>query len=671
VLTDTFQLGEADEGSGRWDVFPINNDRATKQKALDIRVILGNPPYSAGQDSANDNNANVKYPRLDASIAGSYAKRSTATLKNSLYDSYIRAIRWASDRLLGSPNGGVVAFVTNGGYIDSNTADGLRLTLADEFQQIYVFNLRGNQRTAGETSRREGGKIFDAGSRATVAIMLLVKEPGGVTNGATLHYRDIGDYLSREEKLDILASSLSSPIGTPPSLSDLEWTTIEPNEHGDWINQRSGSFAAHMPAAAGDGPSVFAVVTHGLKTNRDAWNYNSSRGALDSNVSRMLSHYNSQVDAFRVAHPNLAGTLKQLAEIAKAEVDLDPSRFSWDRANFADVARGTRFGESDRLVMTASYRPFHRRWAEAGRRLNNTVYQMPRVFPTPGTDNIVIGILDVGSPAPFTVLASIQLPDDKLVGAGNAMQFLPRYVYEPGSSSTADGVLGLFEGDGAAELGGKRHNVTDEALNDYTALDRNIEKDDIFFYVYGILHSPDYRAAFAADLKKSLPRIPQVSSAEDFWAFSKAGRQLAMMHTDYESVAPWPELAYTHSAGFDPGHPDAYRVLKMKHPKIPNPVDPDASKVDDLTRIIYNDWITIESIPERAYAYELGSRSAIAWVIESNRVKTDKASGIRNDPNDWAIEHDDPTYILDLVGRVVTVSMRTLDIVEALPPLDL
>jgi predicted helicase len=245
VLTDTFQLGEAADGSGQWDVFPVNNQRATKQRALDIRVIFGNPPYSAGQESANDNNANLKYPRLDASIGSTYVKRSTATLKNSLYDSYVRAIRWASDRLLDSPQGGVVAFVTNGGYIDSNTADGLRLTLADEFHHLYVYNLRGNQRTAGELSRKEGGKIFDVGSRATVAIMLLVKEPGDApATGATIHYRDIGDYLTRQEKLAVLAGALPRGDDGPAALDDLAWTTIEPNEHGDWINQRSKSFTA-------------------------------------------------------------------------------------------------------------------------------------------------------------------------------------------------------------------------------------------------------------------------------------------------------------------------------------------------------------------------------------------------------------------------------------------
>jgi predicted helicase len=423
-----------------------------------------------------------------------------------------------------------------------------------------------------------------------------------------------------------------------------------------------------LAAAPGQEPSVFELHTNGLKSNRDAWNYNSSRASLDTNVTRMIEHFNAQVDAFAALHPGLGGTLRERADVAKQEVDLDPRRFSWDRANFADVARGTRFGAADRLIMTSAYRPFHRRWVEAGRRLNNTVYQQPKVFPSADTDNMTIVVSTVGARNPFTAFASRELPDVHLWVDDTPC--FPRYVYEVDQSGEHT-PAGLFDSPSSGDGSGRRHNVTDHALDLYRLLDPGIDRDDIFFYVYGILHSTDYRIAYAADLKKSLPRIPQVESAEMFWAFSNAGRDLAHLHTEYESIDPWPELTYSHADQFDAEHPDAYRVLKMKHPKVPDPVDPKGRKVDDRSRIIYNDWITIENIPERAYGYELGSRSAIAWVMESNRVRTDKASGIVNDPNDWAAEHDDPTYILDLLGRVVAVSMRTLDIVEGLPSLDL
>ncbi|MGQ0467742.1 MAG: type ISP restriction/modification enzyme [Sporichthyaceae bacterium] len=662
VLTDTFQLGEHADGQEVWDAFPVNNARATRQKGLDIRVVFGNPPYSAGQESANDDNANLRYPRLDASIAATYAKRSTATLKNSLYDSYVRAIRWASDRLLASESGGVVAFVTNGGYIDANAADGLRLTLADEFHHLYVFNLRGNQRTAGEQSRKEGGKIFDAGSRATVAITLLVKCAGPTpAGGAVLHYRDIGDYLTRDQKLVLLADALPA-IDRPPHLADLEWEQLDPNEHGDWINQRTAGFAEHLSVAPGDGPSLFSLVTNGLKTNRDAWNYNSSHAALDANISRMIAHYNDQVERFRLAYPAPAGSLADKAALAKNLVDLDPARFSWDRANFADVARGREYGDVDRCSMVATYRPFHRRWAETGRRLNNTVYQTGRAFPNPTAENLTIAVSTVGARAGFTAFATRNLPDIHLWVDDTPC--FPRFLYDDGQSEELDT---LFAAESPSE--GRRHNVTDHALGLYRTLDPAVDKDDVFFYVYGILHSPDYRAAFAADLRKSLPRIPQVATAEDFWAFAAAGRELAHLHTEYEAVESWPDLTYRHASGFDPADPDAYLVVKMKHPKIVDPAT--GARVEDRTRIVYNDAITVEGIPPLAYDYMLGSRSALGWVMEAWRIRTDAASGIVNDPNDWAREHDNPTYILDLVGRVTTVSMRTLDIVDALPRLAL
>ncbi|MGY6501826.1 MAG: DEAD/DEAH box helicase [Acidimicrobiales bacterium] len=663
VLTDTFQLGEAGEGSGALDVFPINNERATRQKGLDIRVILGNPPYSVGQESANDDNANLKYSKLDQSIADTYAKRSSAGLKRNLYDSYVRAIRWASDRLLASPDGGVVAFVTNGGYVDSKSLDGLRLSLADEFHHLYVFNLRGNQRTAGEVSRKEGGKIFDSGSRAGVAVALLVKQPGAVpASGAVLNYRDIGDYLTRDQKLSILADSLPSDGDAPPALAAQAWSTLTPNEHGDWINQRSASFEAHLPVHAESGPAIFRLRTLGLGTNRDAWNYSSSRARLDSQVSSMIGVFNSEAD--RVA-PSIkaASTLRERAELAKSRVVRDSKALSWNEADFAAIARGDRYSDADRDTRQAMYRPFHLRWAEASGRLNNRLYQLSKVFPGPAADNLVIGVPSQGARSDFSTLAISVLPDLHVWPDGALCFPLKVFTSSPASSAT------LFEADETSAPEGSAHNVTDHALGLYRALDKAIEKDDIFFYVYGILHSPDYRTAFAADLKKSLPRIPQVATAEDFWAFSNAGRELATLHTDYESVEVWPGLTIVAADGFDPAAPDAYRVTKMKHPKVTDLAT--GAKVDDRTRIIYNDRITIEGIPEAAYDYELGSRSAIAWVMESWRIKTDKASGITNDPNDWATEHDDPTYILDLVGRVVTVSMKTLDIVGSLPRLDL
>lgn len=659
VYTDTFQQGEAGDGTGAFDTFPINNERADHQRSLDIRVIFGNPPYSAGQDDQNDNNQNLAYPNLDATIAASYVARSTATLKNSLYDSYVRALRWASNRIQACEDGGVVAFVTNGGFIDGNTADGIRLTLAREFHEIYIFNLRGNQRTAGEESRKEGGKIFDAGSRATVAISLLVKRPGDVPlGGAILHYRDVGDYLTREQKLSIVAAALP---GDEPELGDLAWSRILPNDSGDWINQRSESFTAHMPMHDSNGPSIFENRTNGIKTNRDAWNYNSSRGVLEANVTRMIEHYNAQVDAFEAAHPALSGNLTERAAVAKAFVDTDPTRFSWDRKDFKEVGRLTRYRHEEVGLRTALYRPFHRRHVNAGKRLNNEIYQLHKLFPSADAANIAIGVPPPGASAPpFSSLAVRETVDNGLWSA-SATALFPLYIYEEERDQPD-----LFGDD---ERPARRDNITDDALQLFRRLDAAVGKEDIFYYVYGVLHSKDYRSAFKADLRKSLPRIPSCDSAADFWSFAEAGRRLAALHTDFESVAPHPEVTVEFADGFQTDAPDSYHIVKMKHPRV---LDPETgTKVEDRSRIVYNEMITISGIPDAAHKYMLGSRSAIAWVIESFRVRTDKKSGITNNPNNWADEQGDPTYILDLVARVANVAVQTVEIVDGLPSLDL
>ena len=493
---------------------------------------------------------------------------------------------------------------------------------------------------------------------------------GGTTGGVGVWLVTLCSYLNREKKLAILDSSLRSDNGANPGLNAVDWTLIKPNQYGDWINQRSESYATHMPAHANDEPSIFEMRTNGLKTNRDAWNYNASLPILKANVDRMIAFYNSQVEAFGRTHPDVTGTAKDRSVIARDFADRDPTKFSWDSSDFQRIAKGEHYEEADALYMTATYRPFHRRHVNAGRKLNNRVYQLPKVYPSASAENLALGVFVPGCPAPFTSFAVSETPDHVLCGPGNPMQYLPRYVYDPSDvrvSSTNQS--GFFDDGRGVER--RRHNVTDYALAIYETLDEMIDKDDIFFYVYGILHSPDYRSMFAADLKKSLPRIPQVGAAKDFWAFSKAGRELAYLHTGYERVGPWPDLDITYAPGFDADNADAYLVEKTRFPKVSNPNDPDGRKIDNKTTIIYNPSITIAGIPERAHDYQLGSRSAIDWIVYSYQIKTDTASGIVNDPNDWAAEQDDPSYILDLVGRVVTVSMRTLDIVDSLPDLHL
>ncbi len=625
ILTDTFQSWEDDDRQDL-DVFPENNERLERLKKLPITVIVGNPPYSSGQDSANDDNANEKYPALDAAIRSTYAERSSATNKNSLYDSYIRAIKWATLRI---KDRGVIAFVTNGGFIDSNTADGMRKTLAEDFDAIYVYNLRGNQRTAGEQSRKEGGKVFDAGSRATVGITVLVKRPGG-SGRATIHYTDIGDYLTREQKLAKVADS-GSVIG-------LKAREIAPNEHGDWLNQRRDDFTSFVPIASREEMAIVGTFSGGLKTNRDSWCYASGMGALSAQIRILLAAYDEGV-----ATGSRVG---------------DTTRISWNRSLIADHEKGRRHSFDDSSVRRACYRPFFRQAAYFNRGLNDMLYRLPTFFPTRSQENVGFYALNPGAEKPFSVLMTDGIPDVALYGS-NAGQYLARWRWEPTDGSLD---LSVSEDDVVADGYRRIDNITDEALRRFAAAYGEVSKDDIFFYVYGLLHSPEYRETYAADLKKMLPRIPLV---EDPWPFVEAGRKLSDLHLCYESATPYPLQGLDVDPISDPY--DFFRVQKMAFAKVR---DPETKKlVADKTRVVYNSHIELGGIPEAAYRYMLGSRSAIEWIIDRYQVKTDKASGIVNDPNDWSREVSDPRYIIDLLARIVTVSLETMKIVDNLPAL--
>jgi predicted helicase len=600
------------------------------------------PPYSSGQDSANDNNANEKYPTLDAAIRDTYAARSTATLKNSLYDSYIRAIKWGSLRI---KERGVLAFVTNGGWLDSNTADGMRLSLAEEFSAIHVLNLRGNQRTAGEQSRKEGGKVFDAGSRATVAITVLVKDPIHV-GPITIQYTDIGDYLSREEKL--------AKVSDSSSVGRLAASSLNPNLQGDWVNQRRDDFESFAPVSPkGGAGAILGSSSSGLKTNRDAWAYSFSTYSLRRNMSKSIQTFNADSERLR-------GTgVDQIPGL----VTSDAREISWDVSLYRQVGAGTQLEYQGQFERIANYRPFSKQRVYFDAAWNPRQGQMPSLFPL-GAENFGFYFNGPGSSAPFTSLMVSDIPDLAFPGAGNPGQFCSRWRYERVSEGRSLFDAGVGE---AVDSYRRIDNITDEALGRFrAAYGEAFTKDDIFFYVYGLLHSPEYRDTYAADLKKMLPRIPLV---EDAQPFVDAGRKLSELHLGYESVTPYPLDGLDVDAGDGDTAYDVFRVEKMSFAK---KRDPETNKlVADKSTVIYNDRITLSGIPDDAHRYMLGSRSAVEWIIDRYQVKTDKASGIVNDPNDWSREVGDPRYIIDLLARIVTVSLETMKIVDALPPLDI
>lgn len=645
-LTDTFQMGEKADLVD--ELLEVNSARRKRQQALDIRVIIGNPPYSAGQESANDNNANVQYPRLDEGIRSTYAAKSKATNKNALYDSYIRAIRWSSDRI---KDRGVIGFVTNGGFIEANTADGLRRCLVEEFSNLYIFHLRGNQRTSGERSRKEGGKIFGSGSRAPIAISILVKNPQSNEHGK-IYFYDIGDYLSREQKLEII-SDLKSIKGISEQQG---WQTIEPDEFGDWLNQRDPNFDTYI--SLGDkknknAATVFDCYSSGLQARGDHWFYNFSSKNLERNIIRSIEFFNSEVERYK---SEFDGTLS-LNDFVK----VDPTRFSWYGDNYKEVAKGVFYNFTRMSFRVAMYRPFTKEKVYFDPNLMHRPGRFQQFFPSTDSKNLVICLSLSGSKR-FSALITDVIPDLHLIGDA---QCFPLYIYDK-SENTND-----FFNQECTAGNQEKIAITDIALEHFQSAyaGANLSKEDIFYYVYGLLHSEDYRDRYADNLVKQLPRIPRVKAYKDFAALSQAGRDLAALHLNYETVdlntqatltGPLKGLKVTKEEVKGGEDADFY-VTKMKF-----------AKKGDKSKVIYNSKIAIDNIPEEAFDYVVNGKPALEWVMERQAVTSDKKSGIVNDANDWAIESiGNARYPLELFLRIITVSLKTQQIVRDLPELDL
>ncbi|EJF98522.1 hypothetical protein MEI_00484 [Bartonella vinsonii subsp. arupensis Pm136co] len=662
-LTDTFQtLKEKNLMDG---ILKKNSEYLELQKNLNIEVIFGNPPYSVGQKNENDNAKNTPYPVLNKRIRETYIAQSKATNVQALYDSYIRAIRWASDRI---ENAGIIGFVSGSSYIEKSTMDGLRKSLAKEFTSIYVLNLRGdirkNMLSNGVT--QEGENIFGNGSMTGIAVTLFIKNPN-VSGDCKIYYHDIGNNRTIKEKLTIIESFRS--IGG--ITCENGWTVITPDEHGDWINQRDNSFETFLALGnkKGHGKKLFETFSCGLKTNRDAWAYNSSRESLAKNMSNMIAFYNSEVERFNNTYAHTDRKIRTNA--VNDFVNSDESKISWSRSIKQELAKGKFFDFENAYLTQSLYRPFIQQWLYYNRIFNDMVYQMPRIFPMrQAIENKVIQITGTGTQSVFSALMTEALPNFHAVHTG---QCFPRYFYEDTESlkNKNEKQTHLFANstEETKAAGLQRHDaITDEGLAHFKAAYPNekITKDDIFYYVYGLLHSEDYRARYADNLSKELPRIPCVKSAEDFWMFVKAGRELGNLHVNYETVEPYP---VTFKKG-DPKLTDIknpekfYYVTEMKFAG--------NSKEKDKTTVIYNRNITITDIPKEAYEYIVNGKPALEWVMGRQCVKTDKKSGIVNDANCYAVETiGNPAYPLELFQRVITVSLETMKIVKNLPNLEL
>lgn len=651
VLTDTFALSENwDDQNGKplskdSFLFHQNSERATKELETDITVIVGNPPYSVGQKSGNDNNQNVSYKHLDKTLADTYVAKSKATLNRNAYDTYIKAFRWATDRI---GDNGVIGFVSNGAYLDSVALDGFRQCLLEDFNSVYVFNLRGNQRTSGELSRKEGGKIFGSGSRTPVAITILIRKKGVKKDGFVRYY-DIGDYLSRTDKLNII-----SEFG---SIKNITWKYLTPNDNNDWLNQRNPDFMNFI--ALGDKKKREKVSVYsdnyasGLSTNRDVWVYNFSEQKSKENADRMIDFYNKERKRCHQMFNESVTNGICLSDVKARETYIqnirsnDETKISWSRGLFK------KFCKDESIQMTedirkVGYRPF----CKKNLSYNSSIIEMPskwdKIYPESDTDNLVMCVSGAPIKKGFSVLMTNCIQDLNFMEHSLCM---PMYMYDRIDEGFYN-ELTLFdfleEDVKYKPKYKKRYAISDASLKKFQEVYGNrVDKDAIFYYIYAVLQCKGYISAYEDNLSKEMPRIPML---DKFMDYVEIGKALADLHVNYERIISPDELGLV----VQMDKPE-YRVTKMKFRK--------QGKETCKDTIIYNDYITISNIPERAFEYVINGKSAIEWLLERYAVTVNKASGIVDDPNTYK----DSKYIFDLLISVIGVSIKTQDLIDSMP----
>ncbi len=651
ALADTFELLE--ERQTRLFT-QENTERVDRQKAADMFVVIGNPPYNVGQVNENDNNKNRRYPAMDKLIEETYVQDSTAQLRNKLYDPYVKAILWASKRI---GEEGVIAFVTNNGFLDGIAFDGMRKHLAQDFTKIYHIDLKGNARTSGERRRQEGGNVFDDQIRVGVGITFFVKKSEATSGAAEVWNYTVDDYLKAREKQKLL-SDFGNYTNVPMKQATIDgkyrWLTEGLHAEFDTFIPMGSKGVRDVSTNA-----IFKTYSLGVSTNRDTWAYNFNRNTLNRNIQRMIETYNTEVSRW---------TQQTNREVSVDDfVMSNETKIKWSSGLKSKLKSGKVTHFSPEKMRVSLYRPFTKlNLYFDPRMMTERASVFPSIYPVPATEaeNRVICVSNIGSNKPFQSLMVDVIPDLHLTGDS---QCFPFYTYDEDGTN-------------------RQENITDWALAEFQThyKDDTITKWDIFHYNYGILHHPDYREKYQANLKRDLPRIPTLLAsnppiingmnacdspplikgaesnppvsllirgegiAADFWGFANAGAALADLHVNYESYPKYEKLRHIET----PGMPIDWRVEKMKFSR-------------DKTQLKYNDFLTLDGIPAEAFDYRLGNRSALEWVVDQYRVKTDKRSGIVNDPN----RVDQPRYIVDLIGRVISLSLRTVEIVEELPSL--
>ena len=609
-LVDTFDLAEEKQ-------FPLmteeNTARVKRQQEMPIFVVIGNPPYNAGQVNENDNNKNRKYKAMDKRVAETYAKDSKATYKADLNDPYVKAFRWGSDRIL--PNGeGIVALVTNNNFLDGIAFDGIRKHLSQDFDAIYVLDLGGNVR---KNPKLSGTTHNVFGIQVGVSINLLIKKKGTTPRQARIYYARLDEFWRKEQKYDFLDSK--------DSIGNVVWEEKKPDARHNWLTEgMRDEFESFLPLGTKEAKNsrnaaakaIFKLFSLGVATNRDPWVYSFDLPALKKHVAAFVETYEAMLDGVRRRQP----------KTAEEVIDTTDQRIKWTRQVKSSLLRHDETAANPERIRTAIYRPFTKQHLYYDDFWNEERYQTHRIFPLPTTEmeNLAICTNTVGTSKPFHCLMTNVIPDLHLTGD---TQCFPFYAYAEDGSN-------------------RRENITDWALEQFRAhyQDERISKWDIFHYIYGVLHHSQYREKYAANLKRELPRIP---FASDFRGFAEAGAKLADLHVNYEKQAEYPlQRLENKDARLN------WRVERMRLSK-------------DKTQIAYNDFLTVGGIPSEVFEYRLGNRSALEWIVDQYRVSTDKRSGIVTDPN----RTDDPEYIVRLIGKVITVSLETVKVVKSLPSL--
>ena len=580
------------------DSLKIAHERIKQQRASHVHVIMGNPPYSKGQSSFSDNNPNVSYPEIDNRIRNTYAKKTKTGNINALFDSYVRSLRWASDRIGDS---GVIAFITNASFIRSGTASGIRSCLEEEFTDVYVFDLRGNARTKGEIRKKERGNVFGSGSRAPVSIIILIKNPNKKTH--TIHYKDIGDYLTRNEKLKIIKD-----FGAIQGIKN--WKKIKPDSDNDWLDQKSGVFSQYLPMGSkkteyGKENVVFHVNSNGIATSRDAWMYNFSKEEISKNMKRQIEYCNEQ-------------------DLTDPKIDRkkhDPTKVSWS----PDISQRLKNGKAKfdkNKIRLSLYRPFFKQYLYFDEIFIHRLSLIPKILPTEKSENLIISIPIKGLVGNFSTMISNVIPDSHIIEQSLCF---PLYLYDNDGKD-------------------RKENITNATLEEYRVFynDNNITKQDIFYYVYGILHHSEYCKKYANNLSKEFPHIPM---APKFWEYVKAGVSLAKLHLNYEN-----------GKKYDLGTPKNKKFGKLRKVSFgKNKIDGKISI--NYTEILINGILIFDNVPK--INYTVYGRTPLEWIVDRYKRTVDKNNGIVNDP--------DNIDIISLIESLVYVGIESDKIIQSLP----